>query len=160
MEEALATFRENYYFMGYGHLSSPESIMPNIPFIFYSFHIMVILGFAFIALAALLLYLAIKNKLENQKWLLWIGILSFPLAMIASMAGWIVAEVGRQPWTIQGLLPTMVSTSNINSNAVVLTFWMFLAILLTLVFAEVRIMLAAIRKGPDNKEIKKGGSNA
>jgi cytochrome d ubiquinol oxidase subunit I len=160
MEEALATFRENYYFMGYGHLSSPESIMPNIPFIFYSFHIMVILGFTFIALAALLLYLAIKNKLENQKWLLWIGILSFPLAMIASMAGWIVAEVGRQPWTIQGLLPTMVSTSNINSNAVVLTFWMFLVILLTLVFAEVRIMLAAIRKGPDNKEIKKGGSNA
>jgi cytochrome d ubiquinol oxidase subunit I len=162
MEESLAVFKENYYYMGYGHLHNPESILPNIPFIFYSFHIMVMLGFAFVAIAALFLYLAVKNRLEKQKWLLWVGIWSFPLAMIASMAGWIVAEVGRQPWTIQGLLPTMVSTSNINSSAVILTFWMFLILLLTLVAAEARIMYLAIRKGPDNKvdEKKEGGSHA
>lgn len=153
-------FRENYYYMGYGHLHSPESILPNIPFIFYSFRIMVVLGFSFILIAAIFLYLAIKNKLENNKWLLHIGIWCFPLAMLASMAGWIVAEVGRQPWTIQGLLPTIVSTSNINANAVILTFWMFFALLTILVIAEVRIMLSAIRKGPDNKEIKKGGEHA
>jgi cytochrome d ubiquinol oxidase subunit I len=162
MDEALGTFRENYYYMGYGNLHNPESIIPNVPFIFYSFRIMVILGFAFIALAGLFLFLSIKNRLEEYKWLLWIGIWSFPLAMIASMAGWIVAEVGRQPWTIQGLLPTMLSTSNINTNAVILTFWMFLILLLILVAAEVKIMLTAIRKGPDNKleDVKKGGSNA
>ncbi|HDP54882.1 MAG TPA: cytochrome ubiquinol oxidase subunit I, partial [Bacteroidetes bacterium] len=162
MEESLTLFKENYYYMGYGYLHNPESILPNIPFIFYSFHIMVILGFAFVAIAALFLYLAVKNRLEKQKWLLWLGIWSFPLAMIASMAGWIVAEVGRQPWTIQGFLPTMVSTSNISSSAVILTFWMFLILLLTLVAAEARIMYLAIRKGPDNKidEKKEGGSHA
>lgn len=160
MEESMFMFRENYYYMGYGHLHSPESILPNIPFIFYSFRIMVVLGFSFILIAAIFLYLAIKNKLENNKWLLHIGIWCFPLAMLASMAGWIVAEVGRQPWTIQGLLPTIVSTSNINANAVILTFWMFFALLTILVIAEVRIMLSAIRKGPDNKEIKKGGEHA
>jgi cytochrome d ubiquinol oxidase subunit I len=162
MEVSLATFRENYYYMGYGNLNNPESVIPNVPFIFYSFRIMVILGFAFIGIAALFLYLVVKNKLENHKWLLWVGIWSFPLAMIASMTGWIVAEVGRQPWTIQGLLPTMISTSNINANAVILTFWMFLILLITLVIAEVRIMLLAIRKGPDNKvdSKKKGGSHA
>lgn len=159
MDSALATFRENYYYMGYGHLSSPESILPNIPFIFYSFHVMVILGFAFVAIAALILYMVIKNKLEKNKWLIWVGIWSFPLAMLASMAGWIVAEVGRQPWTIQGLLPTMASTSNINSNAVILTFWMFLALLMTLLIAEIRIMLVAVRKGPDGEEDKKGGAH-
>ena len=159
MEESMVVFRENYYYMGYGHLHSPESILPNIPFIFYSFRIMVVLGFTFILIAAVFLYLAVKNKLEKNKWLLHIGIWCFPFAMLASMAGWIVAEVGRQPWTIQGLLPTMVSTSNINANAVILTFWMFLALLITLVIAEVKIMLTAIGKGPDNKEIKKGGAH-
>jgi cytochrome d ubiquinol oxidase subunit I len=160
MSESLSIFRENYYYMGYGHLRSPESIIPNVPFIFYSFRIMVMLGFAFIGIAALFLFLAMKNKLDKFKWLLHVGIWSFPLAMLASMAGWIVAEVGRQPWTIQGLLPTMVSTSNIHSNAVILTFWMFFALLTVLVIAEVRIMLSAIRKGPDGQEIKKGGTDA
>jgi cytochrome bd ubiquinol oxidase subunit I len=159
MERAMSIFRDNYYYMGYGHLHNPESILPNIPFIFYSFRVMVMLGFAFIAIAGLFLYLGVKNRLEKYPWLLWLGIWSFPLAMIASMAGWIVAEVGRQPWTIQGLLPTMVSTSNISANAVILTFWMFFALLTILVIAEVRIMLTTIRKGPDNKENKKGGSN-
>jgi cytochrome d ubiquinol oxidase subunit I len=159
MEQSMETFRENYYYMGYGHLFNPEGIMPNIPFIFYSFRVMVMIGFLLIAVAALFLYLVVKNKLENYKWILHLGIWSFPLAFIASMAGWIVAEVGRQPWTIQGLLPTMVSTSNINSNAVILTFWMFLALLSLLVIAEVKIMITTIRKGPDNKENKEGGSH-
>lgn len=155
-EEALAVFQENYYYMGYAHLFSPESIIPNVPFIFYSFRIMVILGFSFIALLLMFLYTAVQNKLEEQRWLLHVGIWAFPLAFLASMAGWIVAEVGRQPWTIQGLLPTMLSTSNINANAVILTFWMFVALLTVLVAAEVKIMLTTIKKGPDQK---KGDTN-
>jgi cytochrome bd ubiquinol oxidase subunit I len=122
--------------------------MPNIPFIFFSFRIMVILGFSFIVIFIMLLYLAIINQLHKHNWLLRLGIWSFPLAFIASMAGWIVAEVGRQPWTIQGLLPTMLSTSNINANAVILTFWMFLTVLTILVVAEIKIMKTAISKGP------------
>jgi len=127
--------------------------------IFYSFHIMVMAGFFLIAVVAGLLFFSIKNKVENHKWLLRLGILGFPMAFIASMTGWIVAEVGRQPWTIQDLLTTSVSTSNINSMAVILTFWMFFALLSVLVIAEVRIMLAAIKKGPESTNTK-GGENA
>ncbi len=154
MEKYHAEFNENYQFMGYGHLANPEDIMPHIPLIFYSFRIMVILGMAFILIAALFLWFGVKDRLERHKWLLRIGIWSFPLSFIASMAGWIVAEVGRQPWTIQGLLPTMISTSNISANAVILTFWLFFAVLSVLLIAEIRIMLNVIKKGPANK---KGG---
>lgn len=156
MEEAMGVFQENYPYMGYGHLFRPESIIPNIPFIFYSFHIMVALGFMFVPVLGLMLFWSVKHKLKDNKWLLHIGIWCFPLAYIASMAGWIVAEVGRQPWTIQGLLPTMISTSNINAYAVVLTFWMFVLMLTVLVIAEFRIMRTAIKNGPD---AKKGGQN-
>jgi cytochrome d ubiquinol oxidase subunit I len=156
-EAAHARFEENYFYMGYGHLFDPNGIIPNVPFIFYSFRIMVMLGFAFIALFLLILYLAVTDKLEENRWLLRTSILAFPLAFLASMAGWIVAEVGRQPWTIQGLLPTMMSTSNINANAVILTFWMFAALLTVLVLAEFKIMTTTIKRGPDNA--KKGGEN-
>ncbi|MDD3876386.1 MAG: cytochrome ubiquinol oxidase subunit I [Bacteroidales bacterium] len=153
---ALAEFRLYEEHMGYGHFADPESILPNIPFIFYSFRLMVGAGFFLIAVAGFLLFMTIKNRIEKNKWFLRLGILAFPVAFVASMAGWIVAEVGRQPWTIQDFLPTMVSVSNINTTAVLLTFWMFLAILIILVIAEVRIMLFAIKKGPEQK---KGGSN-
>lgn len=154
MKKHHADFNENYQYMGYGHLANPEDIMPHIPLIFYSFRIMVILGMGFILIAALFLWLSVKDRLERHRWLLRIGIWSFPLAFIASMAGWIVAEVGRQPWTIQGLLPTMISTSNISANAVILTFWLFFAVLSVLLVAEIRIMLNVIKKGSANK---KGG---
>ena len=155
---ALQLFTEYQPFMGYAHITSPEKIIPNVPMIFYSFHIMVMAGFFLIAVVAGLLFFSIKNKVENHKWLLRLGILCFPMALIASMTGWIVAEVGRQPWTIQDLLTTSVSTSNINSMAVILTFWMFFALLSVLVIAEVRIMLAAIKKGPESTNTKGGGN--
>ena len=154
--EAVAIFNQNYYYMGYGHLNDPTSVIPNVPFIFYSFRIMVMLGFAFSALFALILYLALENRIERQRWLLRVAIWAFPLAFLASMAGWIVAEVGRQPWTIEGLLPTIASASSLNANAVLFTFWMFAALLTILVVAEVKIMLTAIKNGP---AARKGGSD-
>ncbi|ASB48684.1 cytochrome ubiquinol oxidase subunit I [Alkalitalea saponilacus] len=159
MDEAVLLFNEHYQYMGYGNLHYPEMIIPRkIPLIFYSFRIMVISGMLFIGVLLLFMYLSVKNRLEKQKWLLYVGIWCFPLSFIASMAGWIVAEVGRQPWTIQGLLPTMISTSNISANAVIATFWLFAAMLTVLVIAEYRIMIGAIRKGPDNLSTK-GGPN-
>lgn len=100
-----------------------------------------------ILIAMVFLWLGIKNKLEQYPWLLKIGIWMFPLSFLASMSGWIVVEVGRQPWTIDGLLSTAYSTSHITTTAVLLTFWIFLAVLLALVFAEIKIMLNAIKKG-------------
>ena len=63
------------------------------------------------------------------------------------MLGWIVAEVGRQPWAIQDLLPTAVATSQINSSSVQLTFWIFAVLFTILLIAEIRIMLSQIKSG-------------
>jgi cytochrome bd ubiquinol oxidase subunit I len=152
-EEAKAIYKtvfdENYRYMGYGQLSKPENIIPPIPIVFYSFRIMVFIGLLMILIAVLYLWFGVKNKLEKHRWLLKIGVWMFPLSLTASMAGWIVAEVGRQPWTIEGLLATTHSTSNITTNAVILTFWIFLTVLLTLLVAEMRIMTNIIKKGPN-----------
>ncbi len=147
-----ALFEEHYRYMGYGHLDQhplgEEAIIPHVPMVFYSFRIMVTAGALLIVFFAVVLFLAVKDKLEAKKNFLRIAIWAFPVAFISSMAGWIVAEVGRQPWTIQGLLPTFKSTSNISVEAVLLTFWLFATILTVLVIAEVKIMLTAIKRGP------------
>ena len=67
---------------------------------------------------------------------------------ICGQCGWIVAEVGRQPWTIQGLLPVNVAISGLGAAAVKTTFFLFLAIFALFLVIEIRIMLAAIKKGP------------
>jgi len=142
----------NFEYFGYGYLNNPKSIIPNIPLTFYSFHIMVGLGFLFILFFAVLLYLALRKEFKIKKWLLRISILMIPLAYIASQAGWIVAEVGRQPWVIQDILPSVAAVSRIDSGAVQVTFFLFLIIFTTLLIAELKIMFKQIKLGP-----KEGG---
>jgi len=146
--ESKALLDSNFAFFGYGYLNSPEQIIPNVPIVFYSFRIMVILGFFFIAFFAVILFLLFKNKLLNHRWLLSLGVLSIPMAYIASMSGWIVAEMGRQPWVIQDLMPTMVAATRIDANAVQLTFWIFAFLFTTLLIAEISIMIKQIKIGP------------
>ena len=76
---------------------------------------------------------------------------SIPLAYIASQAGWIVAEMGRQPWTIQDLLPVNAAVSKLETGSVQTTFFIFLIMFTVLLIAEIGIMVKAIRKGPDEK---------
>ena len=73
---------------------------------------------------------------------------SFFLAFLGQELGRVVAEVGRQPWTVQNMLPTKVSTSHVDVRAVKFTFFLFVAIFTALIIAEVKIMLSAIRTGP------------
>jgi len=151
MDYYLAEFRKHQHFMGYGHFDDPGQIVPNVGFVFYSFRFMVIIGLFLIIFAILTLVLTIKNKIDKFRWILKFGILGFPLAFIASMLGWIVAEMGRQPWTIQGFLSTSVSASNISSSAVFFTFVAYAAVLLTLVIVNYKIMINTVKNGPDNK---------
>lgn len=151
-----SAFRNYYKNMGYGYFNNPKDIIPRVPLIFYSFHLMVMLGFYFIGLFALILFLLFRDKIDKQKWLLRLGMLSFPLGYLASQAGWIVAEVGRQPWVIQDLMPTMVASSRIQTSAVIVTFFLFVALFTALLIAEIKIMLTQIKKGP---ETLKGGSD-
>ena len=78
----------------------------NIPLLYYSYHIMVGLGTIFIAIAVVASFLLWRRKLFESKWMLWILMFSFPFPYIANTAGWITAEVGRQPWLVYGLLRT------------------------------------------------------
>ncbi len=146
-------FKDNYFrYFGYGFLNDIRSIVPNVPLTFYSFHIMVGLGFYFVLFFILFLFSAYRNRLGNKKLLLRIAVITIPLAYIATMTGWIVAEVGRQPWAIQDLLPVVAATSHIDATSVQVTFWLFAALFTALLIAEVQIMFKQIRLGP-----KEGG---
>ncbi|MBF0575839.1 cytochrome ubiquinol oxidase subunit I [Dysgonomonas sp. GY617] len=147
-EEYKAKLKENYPYFGYGYLDTPEQLVPNIPMVFWAFHIMVYIGGFFVAFFAVLWFFSYKKKLENTKWLLWLSILSVPLAYICTQAGWIVAEVGRQPWTIQDVLPVQAAISALSVNSVITTFIVFAVLFTALLIAEIRIMLNQIKKGP------------
>jgi cytochrome d ubiquinol oxidase subunit I len=148
-EIALADFDLNRDFLGYGYLQTPEDAVPPVQMSFYAFHIMVFLAvfFGFISIAYLVY--TMKGTIADKRWLLPLGIASFFLAMLASQAGWIVAEVGRQPWAIQSMLPVGVATSNIGAGNVIVTFWMFAGLFTLLLLAEIKIMLRVISKGPE-----------
>ena len=146
----------NFKYFGYGAYYHPdetiakknaEQLIPSVPLSFYSFHIMVILGMYFIVLFALIGFVMHKNVLTKQRWLLWIMVWSMPLGYIASESGWILAEVGRQPWVIQDLMPTITAVTKIDATSVQTTFWLFAAIFTALLIAEIRIMVTAIKDG-------------
>ncbi|HEY7746540.1 MAG TPA: cytochrome ubiquinol oxidase subunit I [Desulfuromonadales bacterium] len=146
---ALDEFRQHEEYLGYGHLQTPEEAVPPVGLTFYSFRTMVGLGTFFILLFLLFLYQSARRGLEKNRWLLKLGMLSVLLGYVAGQAGWIVTEVGRQPWAIQGLLPVGVARSNLDTGTVALTFFIFLALFTTLLIAEVKIMARQIALGPE-----------
>jgi cytochrome d ubiquinol oxidase subunit I len=146
---ARGVLEENVQYMGYGYLESPEDVIPPVDMVYWSFRVMVG-GGMFIALVLLLvLWFGYKNRIGEIKWLHYLAFLSVPLVYLTGQAGWIVAEVGRQPWTIQGLLPVNVATSSVSAAAVQTTFFLFLAIFALFLIIEIRIMINAIKKGPE-----------
>ncbi len=142
-------FQDNYFkYFGYAYISNTNDLIPNIALSFYSFHIMVALGGLFVAFLTLILFLIIRKKKIENKLILRLAIWMIPLAYIASQAGWIVAEVGRQPWVIQDLMPTMAAVSNISTASVQTTFVLFAVVFTTLLIAELKIMFRQIKNGP------------
>lgn len=142
--------KENYPYFGYGYLDTADQLVPNIPMVFWAFHIMVYLGGYFILFFIVILYFLYRKKIEDKTWLLWIAVWSIPLPYIASQAGWIVAEVGRQPWTIQDVLPVQAAISAVSASSVKITFMLFAILFTALLIAEIRIMLNQIKKGPES----------
>jgi cytochrome d ubiquinol oxidase subunit I len=142
-------FQDEYFkYFGYGFLNSPKDLVPNIPLTFWSFRVMVLFGFYFVVLFAIVLWLAYRDSLGKRRWLLWLMLLSLPLPYLAGQAGWVVAEVGRQPWAIQDYLPVAAAVSHIDATAVQFTFWLFALIFTTLLIAELSIMTRQIKQGP------------
>ncbi|MDR1667400.1 MAG: cytochrome ubiquinol oxidase subunit I [Bacteroidales bacterium] len=146
---AKAGLEENYDYFGYGYINKAEDLIPNVPLVFYSFHIMVILGMYFIAFFLVAGILVYRKKFENVRWLQKLAVWTIPLAYIAGQAGWIVAEVGRYPWAIQEVLPLNAAVSKISTGSVQLTFFLFLALFTVLLVAELGILTRQIKKGPE-----------
>lgn len=144
------TLEENFNYFGYGYLEKPEDAVPNVPFVFYAFRIMVILGSFFIVFFLINLWLT--KKQQYPQWWLMLTILSVPLIYICSQSGWIVAEVGRQPWTIQDLLPVNAAISGNEVSNVITTILVFFSLFTVLLIAELKIMFKIIKQGPETIE--------
>ena len=122
--------------------------VPQVAPLFWSFRIMVGLGMFFIVLTAVFFWLSARRRLDAYPWLLKVAVWSIPLPWIAAEAGWIVAELGRQPWAVEGVLPTAVAVSNLGVQAVLTTLIGFVVLYSVLIVVEMKLMLGAIRKGP------------
>lgn len=143
------TLQENYPYFGYSYLDKASDLVPNVPLVFWSFRVMVGIGGFLIAFFLLLTFFSFKKKMTDHKWLLRLSVLSLPLAYICSQAGWVVAELGRQPWAIQDVMPVQAAVSALSSASVQITFFVFLIMFTALLVAEIRIMLNQIKKGPE-----------
>ena len=145
---------ENAEYFGYGYIEDREELVPPVWLVYWPFRIMVGLGTFLLLLMAVVLWAEWKGRIEKMTWLQWVTLLSIPLVYFAGQAGWIVAEVGRQPWAIQDLLPVKAAVSSLSTGAVKTTFFIFVAIFALFLAIEVRILVKAIKKGPAVEEIE------
>ncbi|XBQ17642.1 MAG: cytochrome ubiquinol oxidase subunit I [Oceanicaulis sp.] len=166
--EARAQFEESKFDLGYGMLlrryvedpreATPEQIsqaawdtVPDVPVMFWSFRVMAGLGFYFIALFGAAFVLSTMRKHETR-WFLKLALVSLPLPWIAAELGWILAEYGRQPWIIEGVLPTFLGVSSLAAEQIILTMVGFTVLYGVLAVVEVMLMVHFIRKGPYPEE--------
>ena len=147
MALAKAELDKNYEFFGYSYFKSVDEAIPPVGLTFTMFRVMVYLGSFFLLFYVVALFLVYrKNLMDRAKWFWWVAMISTPFMWLCSEAGWCVAEVGRQPWTIQDLLPTVAAISDIPASSVVVTFWAFAAVFTLLLVAEVGIMVKYVEK--------------
>jgi len=121
--------------------------VPNIFPIFWSFRIMVGCGFYFIALFAVTFWFA-SHRDFGQRWLLRITLWSLPLPWLAAELGWVIAENGRQPWSIDGVLPTFLAVSSVSAGQVLFTLAGFVLFYSALLVVDIILMLKYVRVGP------------
>ena len=124
------------------------STVPSVPSIFFAFRFMVLFGFVLLAVFVIALWHTMREK-EAPRWLFRLALFAFPLPWLAAELGWFVAEFGRQPWIIDGVLPTFLATSELGVYNLILTIVGFTAVYGVLAVIECSLMLQAIRKGPD-----------
>ena len=136
--------------------ATPEQIskaawdtVPPVAPLYWSFRLMVGIGMFLILLTGTFFVLSARRQLDTRRWLLKVAVWSMPLPWLAVESGWIVAELGRQPWVIEGVLPTAAAVSSLGAGTVLMTIAGFVLIYTVLLVIEVKLMLKAIRKGPD-----------
>ncbi len=124
--------------------------VPKVAPLFWSFRFMVALGLLFLFIFSASFYFLIRKKLAPQRWLLKLALYSIPLPWVAAELGWIVAEYGRQPWTISGVLPTHLSASTLQPGSLYFSLAGFLGFYTFLFVIEMALMIKYARQGPSS----------
>ena len=132
-------------------LKAANDTIPPVAPLFWSFRVMVGLGMFFIVLTATFFVLSARRRLDAHPWLLKLAVFAIPLPWIAAECGWFVAEVGRQPWIIEGVLPTAMAVSNHGAGTLLLTLLLFIAIYTVMFIIEMVLMRKSILKGPQEE---------
>jgi cytochrome d ubiquinol oxidase subunit I len=166
-EAAIAAFEKSKDDLGYGLLLkkyTPEvtdanetqikqaaaDTIPNVFTLFWSFRIMVAMGVLMLFIFAASFYYTANRTIRDKKWLLRLALYSIPAPWIAAEMGWIVAEMGRQPWTISGILPTHLSTSSLSAGDLYFSLAGFLGFYTLLLIVELFLMFRYARLGPSS----------
>ncbi len=139
----------------------PKDLWPTtLPLLFYSYHIMAGLGTYFVALMAVAAFLLWRGKLYTARWLLWPILLSFPLPYIANTAGWMTAEIGRQPWLVYNLIRTSAGYStHIGAGTSLFSLLGFLGMYTVLSILWILLVYHIIDKGPETASTLSEGSS-
>jgi cytochrome d ubiquinol oxidase subunit I len=165
--DALAQFHAHEKDLGYGFLvqryapdvstatdaqiaTAAKDTIPQVAPLFWSFRIMVVLGLAMLAFFVLAVIYTMQNNVEYKRWFLKLATWMIPVPFLANEAGWLVAEVGRQPWTVYGVLPTWMSASTHSVGYMVFSLIGFVALYTVFIVIEMTLMVRAIRSGPDD----------
>ncbi|HEX5324897.1 MAG TPA: cytochrome ubiquinol oxidase subunit I [Capsulimonadaceae bacterium] len=134
----------------------PRDLWPPMEVTYYAYHIMVGLGTIFIGEMAIAAFLLWRGALFKQRWFLWILMLSVPFPYIANEAGWVVTEVGRQPWLIVGLMRTAQGYSaNVSAGEVIFTLLGFAGLYAALGLVFLYLVLRFIAQGPEEPNSQK-----
>ncbi|GGZ27684.1 cytochrome ubiquinol oxidase subunit I [Asticcacaulis endophyticus] len=162
---ARAQFEAHKRDLGYGYLlkkyvSDPRTatneqivaasldVIPNVPVMFWTFRVMAGIGVAMIVLFAVAFLLVSLRKAEHTRWFLRLCVLAMPLPWIAIEAGWMLAEIGRQPWAVEGVLPTFMGASSLTKSQIWITIIGFTLMYGALAVIEVKLLIKTIKKGP------------
>lgn len=151
LEVLTGQIKKDMKYFGYGYIRNTDELVPYIPINFWAFRVMVGFGCLFILFFMAVLFYVYKKDISQPRWLLKFAVVLLPFAYIASESGWLVAEFGRQPWTIQDMLPTWASVSDLASSSVATTFFIFLVLFTTMLLVEISIMLKQIKRGPETE---------
>jgi cytochrome d ubiquinol oxidase subunit I len=118
---------------------------------------MVGIGMLLILLTGTFFVLSARRALDRHRWLLKAAVWAIPLPWIAIESGWLVAEFGRQPWVIEGVLPTAVAVSDLGVRTLLFTLAVYVLIYTALLAIEVKLLLKTIRKGPPEEHAPQVG---
>lgn len=158
MAKAEKELKPDYKYFGYGYFNDVKEAIPDVAMVFYPFHIMVAVGGWLLVFLAATVFLSFKRRewlscrWKNISIFPLLAFVTLPLAYLCSQCGWIVAEVGRQPWAIQDIMPVQAAVSSLSVGQVVTTFVIFGLLFTILLCAEINIMIKQIKKGPEVQE--------